>query len=660
MAKTRHRSAPATENHVIHGWEVANTAARLALVPSASDIGRVAKQADDGSLWVCTGAAPASWRRVDQDPEMLITPTGSSTSKSLAEWLAYLAPWLTRPTFLFDSIGAYASGAAVGENDEPITAVRSSTATYQTATGALATASANAARVAHLGLVVEPAATSVISAPNNLAGGIWATNGVGVAAPTRTANTTDVTAPDGTNTATKIVFPAVPSAGNVSNVWCSVTLTAADYELSFWARSAAPYAEFWFEVQDGASYWKSARVQLNDREWKRCSLRVNGHGAGTRYVGIGTSLAAGTNQDATTGGTVYVHGVEMKPCQGLTSTVGTTPRTDDVLSVSAGPIGANEGSGSIWVRPQWAAANAGTDKTILQASGFSLVYVAASSVWRLTIGGQVVDSAAQTFSAYTDHVIRWRYQTSDKVRLVVNQETEVVSAGAPTSLAPGATLYLGNNGTTGAGVFLRRLILDPSGAAMPALATPTPVQRVATLGDSIVYGYNVTTGWSTALGTLLGAPWRVENFGINSDVVAKMLVRWRSQIRGQGFGYLVLAGGINDIRVGTSAATVWTSLKAIVDEAKADGLVVVLCTVTPFKNYAASWTAGKQTELDSLNSTIIAYASSQGLRLVNSYLAMLDPGTPYTFLPAYDQGDNLHPNQAGNDVIAALVKVQIP
>jgi hypothetical protein len=48
--------------HVIHGWEVDDETARLALVPTESDVGRVARQIDNGSMWVCVGHAPAVWR----------------------------------------------------------------------------------------------------------------------------------------------------------------------------------------------------------------------------------------------------------------------------------------------------------------------------------------------------------------------------------------------------------------------------------------------------------------------------------------------------------------------------------------------------------------------------------------------------------------------
>lgn len=74
MAKRLHRSTPATENHVIQRWEVANAAARLALVPAAADLGGVARQADDGSLWACVGYAPAGWRRIDPDATEFSSP----------------------------------------------------------------------------------------------------------------------------------------------------------------------------------------------------------------------------------------------------------------------------------------------------------------------------------------------------------------------------------------------------------------------------------------------------------------------------------------------------------------------------------------------------------------------------------------------------------
>lgn len=46
-------------------WEVADATARLALVPTPADVGRVARQLDDESMWQCTGAGPASWRPID-------------------------------------------------------------------------------------------------------------------------------------------------------------------------------------------------------------------------------------------------------------------------------------------------------------------------------------------------------------------------------------------------------------------------------------------------------------------------------------------------------------------------------------------------------------------------------------------------------------------
>lgn len=89
MAKVSHRAVIAADNHVIHGWEVANETARVALVPVAADLGRVCRQTNDGSLWACVGYAPAAWRRVDPSDvtDMTATPLNSSTLESMAAWI---------------------------------------------------------------------------------------------------------------------------------------------------------------------------------------------------------------------------------------------------------------------------------------------------------------------------------------------------------------------------------------------------------------------------------------------------------------------------------------------------------------------------------------------------------------------------------------------
>lgn len=44
-----------------YGLSFVDQAARLAFVPTAGDVNKVAKQLDDGSYWVLTSHAPATW-----------------------------------------------------------------------------------------------------------------------------------------------------------------------------------------------------------------------------------------------------------------------------------------------------------------------------------------------------------------------------------------------------------------------------------------------------------------------------------------------------------------------------------------------------------------------------------------------------------------------
>jgi hypothetical protein len=59
-----HADVGTGNTHVIQYWEVANEAARLALVPRNGDIGRIARQLDDGSFWVCAGVFPSVWSQM--------------------------------------------------------------------------------------------------------------------------------------------------------------------------------------------------------------------------------------------------------------------------------------------------------------------------------------------------------------------------------------------------------------------------------------------------------------------------------------------------------------------------------------------------------------------------------------------------------------------
>ena len=79
MPNVQHSALTAASGiHVLQAWEAANAAARTAIVGVAADVGKVCRQADDGSYWVLT-AAPSTWTRLD-------AAAGASTALKYLTW----------------------------------------------------------------------------------------------------------------------------------------------------------------------------------------------------------------------------------------------------------------------------------------------------------------------------------------------------------------------------------------------------------------------------------------------------------------------------------------------------------------------------------------------------------------------------------------------
>ena len=140
---------------------------------------------------------------------------------------------------------------------------------------------------------------------------------------------------------------------------------------------------------------------------------------------------------------------------------------------------------------------------------------------------------------------------------------------------------------------------------------------------------------------------------MDGNTTAMMLTRWTNTYRITNPTYLCLLGGINDVIGDIPAATIEGNLQTMYDQANADGVRVVPMTIGPFKNNA-SWTAGRQTNLDTVNTWIRSYAASKGWRVVDTYTGMGDGAG--ALAASYDSGDGLHPNATGYAALANLVK----
>ena len=95
MASKLHRSITTTENHSIHSWEAPNANQRKNMVLVATDIGRVCRQLDDGSMWVVTNWSPSEWRQVDSGSPIVtdyvryVSTTGNDLNDGLTTGSAW-------------------------------------------------------------------------------------------------------------------------------------------------------------------------------------------------------------------------------------------------------------------------------------------------------------------------------------------------------------------------------------------------------------------------------------------------------------------------------------------------------------------------------------------------------------------------------------------
>ncbi|MDO3705293.1 SGNH/GDSL hydrolase family protein [Micromonospora sp. C28SCA-DRY-2] len=118
--------------------------------------------------------------------------------------------------------------------------------------------------------------------------------------------------------------------------------------------------------------------------------------------------------------------------------------------------------------------------------------------------------------------------------------------------------------------------------------------------------------------------------------------------------------GINDIWMsGDSAEQVIAALRQINQQVKARGLRSLVATLTPYEGHGnpGVWTPEKEATRQAVNAWLRAGDEFDGLLDFDRVLR--DPAQPSRLLPAYDSGDHIHPNDAGNQAMADAVPLRL-
>ena len=94
----------------------------------------------------------------------------------------------------------------------------------------------------------------------------------------------------------------------------------------------------------------------------------------------------------------------------------------------------------------------------------------------------------------------------------------------------------------------------------------------------------------------------------------------------------------------------------MIARAHQQGLKALGCTLTPFEG-AAYFSPEGESKREAVNKFIRTGGAYDGV--IDFDAAVRDPGHPARFLPMYDSGDHLHPNDAGYKAMADAIDLSL-
>lgn len=194
--------------------------------------------------------------------------------------------------------------------------------------------------------------------------------------------------------------------------------------------------------------------------------------------------------------------------------------------------------------------------------------------------------------------------------------------------------------------------LDRYRTANAALQLPAPgVKRVVFYGDSI------TDNWQRVVDFFPGKPYL--DRGISGQTTPQMLVRFEQDVVHLHPAVVVILAGTNDIAGNTGPSTpemIEDNFKSMTAIAKANGIKVVISSITPA--FAYPWKPGAKPadEIRALNEWLKDFSRKDGDVYLDYYDSMADaeggmkPGL---------SSDGVHPTAKGYSIMAPLAEKAI-
>ncbi len=326
-------------------------------------------------------------------------------------------------------------------------------------------------------------------------------------------------------------------------------------------------------------------------------------------------------------------------------------------------------------------------------TGASALRIGAVDIAVQAVGGDAVPGTGQavTFSGSpTTTIPAGAELTSDPVAMTVAaQENLLISIYLPGDTGPSTWHYDAHELAylSGLGNFAAQdltngyVAADTSWYYLDGLDVQSATARctLVAFGDSITNGFASTTSaddrWPDFLALRLeaapgGAAFGVVNEGLDSNRVLSdslpafgrsALRRFAHDALGQpAVRDVILLEGINDIGALRNPDDMLTAQDLIdgyltlIAEAHADGVKIYGTTILPYQG-AFYYTQRGEAVRQEVNHWILTSGAFDGV--FDFAQALADPADPLRLNPAYNSGDDLHPNDAGYQAIANAVNL---
>jgi hypothetical protein len=326
-------------------------------------------------------------------------------------------------------------------------------ATYIDASGYVKTvATAGAARFDYTGgvakgLLIEASASNLAANSNLQAAWLGGTN------TTLTANTSEVTSPDGTNNAAKIALTNTGYCSRFESIFGLANATT--YTFSYWIRGTAGNQQRVYSSTQGADLVTQSNLTYTSTGWTRVQITFTS-GAANNTVNIYVaSRPTGTVNDV-----IYVYGCQLEVGSRASSLIPTvasplTRLADDAVIRSTAWTGLYSKPGSIVVEYYRGEYGVG-DRSVLAIDTAATKHIhlkhanasAASGIYN-SAGTGVATKATGNASGLNKAAFTWSSANPSVIKYALNGNATVVSATSDIGATLGTWMTIGSASTTG-------------------------------------------------------------------------------------------------------------------------------------------------------------------------------------------------------------------